>query len=110
MRTCFYCGQPADTKDHVVPKAKGGRANDKNLVDACRLCNGTKGTISQEDFIKFLEWLKEKGFTLKVLTRHWRKIYKQNFLRETGINVAHVGELNNLTLPKDERLKALKNI
>jgi 5-methylcytosine-specific restriction endonuclease McrA len=40
---CQYCGQEADTVDHVVPRRLGGLDNDENLVAACRRCNLTKG-------------------------------------------------------------------
>lgn len=39
---CAYCGQPADTVDHIVPRVKGGSHDDSNLAAACRRCNGLK--------------------------------------------------------------------
>jgi len=41
--TCRYCGRPATTADHVIPKAKGGTDEMSNLVAACRSCNSGKG-------------------------------------------------------------------
>jgi 5-methylcytosine-specific restriction endonuclease McrA len=40
--TCHYCGGPATTVDHVIPKSKGGTNAWNNLVAACRRCNGSK--------------------------------------------------------------------
>lgn len=46
---CAYCGkqltlEASDTcVDHVIPIAKGGNNEDKNLVMACRRCNSSKG-------------------------------------------------------------------
>lgn len=40
---CVYCGDHADTVDHVTPVARGGRFTWDNLVAACRPCNQTKG-------------------------------------------------------------------
>jgi 5-methylcytosine-specific restriction endonuclease McrA len=40
--SCAYCGQPADTLDHVVPRVHGGLTISKNLLAACRVCNGSK--------------------------------------------------------------------
>lgn len=40
--TCQYCGDPADSIDHVVPRAKGGEHTWENVVAACRPCNVRK--------------------------------------------------------------------
>jgi len=60
---CWYCGvqtlweltPPFHTTqqfciDHVIPLSAGGRNDLANLVPACRLCNGRKGTLSVEAF------------------------------------------------------------
>ena len=41
---CAYCGAPADTLDHVIPRMYGGLTVRENLVPACRGCNGRKGS------------------------------------------------------------------
>ena len=38
--TCVYCGEPADTVDHVLPRCRGGGDTWFNLVAACQGCNG----------------------------------------------------------------------
>ena len=40
---CAYCGEVADTLDHVLPVARGGATVRANLVPACRGCNLRKG-------------------------------------------------------------------
>lgn len=40
---CAYCGQTADTLDHVQPIVRGGLTIPTNLVPACRECNLRKG-------------------------------------------------------------------
>jgi 5-methylcytosine-specific restriction endonuclease McrA len=40
--TCAYCGNEADTVDHIIAKNNGGEDNASNLVAACRRCNGLK--------------------------------------------------------------------
>jgi 5-methylcytosine-specific restriction endonuclease McrA len=40
---CFYCGQDADTVDHVIPRRLNGGDDEDNLVAACRKCNYSKG-------------------------------------------------------------------
>lgn len=41
--TCHWCGEDADTADHLVPRSKGGTNDDDNLVAACRACNSRRG-------------------------------------------------------------------
>ena len=50
---CAYCGQDADTVDHVLPvKSHPGEAfNLDNLVSACRRCNSSKGSRSNGVFL-----------------------------------------------------------
>lgn len=40
---CAYCGAPAESLDHIVPKAKGGLTMRSNLAAACLACNRRKG-------------------------------------------------------------------
>ncbi|MEK9767324.1 MAG: HNH endonuclease [Betaproteobacteria bacterium] len=54
--TCQYCGSTREdlkgqvlTKDHVIPKAKGGKDTWSNLVTACHSCNNKKGNFLLED-------------------------------------------------------------
>jgi 5-methylcytosine-specific restriction endonuclease McrA len=40
---CHYCGELANTVDHLVPVSAGGTDAPTNLVAACARCNGRKG-------------------------------------------------------------------
>jgi 5-methylcytosine-specific restriction endonuclease McrA len=40
---CVYCGAPAASLDHVVPRSRGGPHTWDNVVSACRRCNHIKG-------------------------------------------------------------------
>ena len=40
---CQYCGQEANTVDHVIPRRLNGNDSDDNLVASCRRCNLSKG-------------------------------------------------------------------
>lgn len=63
--TCFYCGllvrhltiagrqhtpQHHRTRDHKVPKARGGTKAIDNIVTACLKCNTDKGTLTVEEY------------------------------------------------------------
>ncbi len=41
---CQYCRAPAESLDHVVPKAHGGKHTWENVVACCRRCNIRKGS------------------------------------------------------------------
>jgi hypothetical protein len=36
---CAYCGDDANTVDHIIPSSRGGTDDLMNLVAACDLCN-----------------------------------------------------------------------
>ncbi|EXG80686.1 HNH endonuclease [Cryptosporangium arvum] len=42
-RCCAYCGRPASTVDHVLPRSRGGANSWANTVAACGPCNHRKG-------------------------------------------------------------------
>lgn len=56
---CFYCLSPlhvgARTRDHVIPKSKGGTLEEWNRVWACRECNGEKGNYSVDEWLKMVK-------------------------------------------------------
>lgn len=50
QRTCQYCGAPARTADHIIPRRKGGPDTPENLVACCLPCNGTAGGKTFKSF------------------------------------------------------------
>lgn len=93
---CFYCGEVADTKDHIIPISKGGKG--KGTVPACKLCNTTRGNVPQEDYIMFMQWLNILGFNMKNVSKKNRTALKRLFYRETGIRIGIPEE--HLSSPK----------
>jgi len=49
---CTYCGERADTIDHIIPVSKGGTGEVDNLTPACRSCNSKKHTMTLEAFMQ----------------------------------------------------------
>ena len=39
---CQYCGERAETMDHIVARSRGGQHTWENVVAACRRCNAKK--------------------------------------------------------------------
>ena len=46
---CQYCGKPADSIDHVIPRSKGGPHTWENVVACCRRCNTFKSDRLLDD-------------------------------------------------------------
>lgn len=66
---CFWCGRPLrqPTRDHVIPKSRGGYGLRGNTVAACYRCNGAKSNRTPEEFIRmklleFKAFLQSEGF------------------------------------------------
>lgn len=61
---CGYCGQHADSIDHVVPRSRGGLNVWENVIAACRSCNLRKRDRTPE----------EAGMRLSTLPRAPREL------------------------------------
>lgn len=53
---CQYCGDDADTVDHITPRSKGGDHSPENLVAACRSCNSRKKDRTPGEAGMLLDW------------------------------------------------------
>lgn len=53
---CVYCGDAAETMDHVIPWSRGGLDHYYNLVPACDRCNDTKNDKTP------IEWAVQREF------------------------------------------------
>lgn len=49
--TCVYCGKPANTIDHIIPRSKNGSNDESNIVPCCKSCNSSKKNKSLADFL-----------------------------------------------------------
>lgn len=84
---CWYCGQELycyptrhrypdqGTKDHLVPRSKGGRGPE-NLVPACYRCNTRKGDQTLEEY-RFQRFGALGGL-------FWAEKHEQNYTRRKG--------------------------
>lgn len=78
---CCYCGkqilEKRDlTREHLIPKSKGGNQSHYNLKACCRPCNGSRGNQTLEDWLLKLKfkysYLKPKAYSHYYL----HKVYK----------------------------------
>lgn len=62
---CVWCGRAlvglvAPTREHLVPRAKGGPSWLENEVPACRRCNGERG---HREVVEWLEECERRGWS-----------------------------------------------
>ncbi len=93
---CVYCSKHCKagelTREHIIPRMKGGRDDWLNCAVACKTCNGMKGSKS----------LEEVGFKLLYFP-YVPSVYEDFIL--SGRNVrADVREWLAAKLPKSSRL------
>ena len=50
---CAYCGEPADTSDHIKAISSGGTDHWWNLAACCKSCNSSKGGKELLEFLIF---------------------------------------------------------
>lgn len=52
---CHYCGNWAETVDHVIPRGRGGSDGKHNLVACCEPCNLEKADMTGIEYFDYLE-------------------------------------------------------
>jgi len=76
ISACFYCNEfyykKHLTKDHVIPKSRGGTNHKSNLFACCKGCNVLKSNLNLTAFIclcqKQIELNKADGYIVKKYT------------------------------------------
>ena len=68
FNTCQYCGNNAESIDHIIPKSKGGLHEWSNVVACCKKCNLVKADKLLNQTI-----LKLKNFPAKPEGNFWIK-------------------------------------
>jgi len=95
---CVYCGEPADTLDHVPPlsrvddyRALGVHRERYLLVKSCKPCNVALGDSLQNDVLERIEVIKRR-LRKKLGRRDTGYVWSDDDLTELGPNLrSHVG-------------------
>lgn len=95
---CSYCGavlsEQTRTRDHIVPRSKGGTGIKGNTVHACKRCNSMKGTKSLEQFRNYCRLFACPGSVgVKVVQVSERDLSK---LEEMGAVLPFLPRLENV--------------
>jgi hypothetical protein len=64
-QACYFCGDPSNSVDHLVPYSRDGVDTPENLVPCCFRCNQMKSNLTIGEFVlrmeKILETLAKKS-------------------------------------------------
>ena len=75
---CVWCGATFDgrlcrpTREHLVPRIKGGPSWPENELAACRRCNGERGHVGAAEWLEECErrgWTPDRTAVLAALER-----------------------------------------
>lgn len=67
--TCPYCLKifplTQGTRDHIVPKSRGGSNGPSNITLSCADCNQEKGALTDKEYTEWkrLEFIRNGGLT-----------------------------------------------
>lgn len=66
---CCYCEVQLNksnySKDHLIPRSKGGRNKLNNTKDCCKDCNSEKADMTLERYIEYLHFTNQIGVKLR---------------------------------------------
>lgn len=81
---CCYCGKSLPytsfdfTKEHLVPKSKGGNNSIENKKPCCKICNGWRGNQTLSQFKTIVQFHINNNLEHKGLTKYDFEIIIQN--------------------------------
>lgn len=95
---CWYCGQEMEpsklTKDHVFPRAKGGKDCLDNIIMVCKTCNSSKGKM---DLFEWYDEVRNEWPPINVWVHYMKNIYLYSV--ENGLMDKPLEEIDALDLP-----------
>lgn len=66
---CPYCLQTLpleiSTRDHLIPRSRGGKTEPANIILCCKKCNNEKGALTPDEYAhwKQLEFIRNGGLS-----------------------------------------------
>ncbi|MHB1681955.1 MAG: HNH endonuclease [Bacilli bacterium] len=70
---CVWCGQSADTLDHIIPASQGGKFHPSNLMCACQSCNGIRGDTAVPNYLSSLTALDSLATAPEIILRMYEQ-------------------------------------
>lgn len=90
---CFYCGCELNlvnaTIDHIIPKSKGGKNNEENLVPCCRYCNASKHLKTLEEYRLYISFNRLVA-PIVYSQRQVNQINSLGLLKNFGVTELHI--------------------
>lgn len=100
LMMCAYCGKTLEkralTKDHIIPRARGGKNTWTNCVTACKSCNNYKGHKLLEEINMKLLYVPYTPCREEVLILNNRKILadQMSFLKNSLPDYSRIRNLH----------------
>ena len=117
---CVYCGKPANTVDHLIPKSKGGPDKNWNLVPCCKNCNSSRKDKDLADFLNdsFVyefqnidhELVRSNKKIMDIVDFMDGRYVPKKVLRNSYVEVTHPSYSLSLSNDKDKDKKKDNNI
>lgn len=118
---CYYCEREfnvahygsnkalAKTKDHIIPRSRGGINKSPNLVPCCSECNGFKGSMMPEWHLHKTIIYINKNKHYKTLSVDRLQVVQNNIqkLIDEIVNKEGINLYKKHFIPKDTRKKKL---
>lgn len=104
---CFWCGEPADTLDHLLPQVHGGLSLVENLVLSCRSCNQARGASIPANIEAVWDMLHERTDRTAIPLCDGSLMTIQKWLTNRGIGAMRIREISQAAAVKKEILNSL---
>ena len=77
---CRYCHKKEITKDHIIPKSRGGRNVKSNFQPLCSVCNLNKNNLTDREIAEIFRNIKARGIWYRWEEKYarWLKTIEQN--------------------------------